>query len=52
MCIGRGPEWDADDHGYKSNLVIASKQFQRAQSLWGGNSTAIQGRLPFSRILH
>ena len=43
MCIGRGPEWDADDHGYKSNLVIATKQFERAQSLWSGNATTVQG---------
>ena len=48
MCIGRGPEWDADDHGYKSNLVIATKQFERAQSLWSSNATTVQGKPTFS----
>ena len=45
LCIGRGPEYDADDHGYKSNLVIATKQFERAQSLWQGAATKITGAL-------
>jgi hypothetical protein len=51
MCIGRGPEWDADDHGYKSNIVIATKQFERAQSLWSGNITSIQGAPPTARSI-
>lgn len=47
MCIGRGPEWDADDHGYKSNIVIATKQFERAQSLWSADSTLVEGGISY-----
>ena len=46
LCIGRGPEYDADDHGYKSNLVIAGKQFNKAQDLWQGKSAKIAGTSP------
>lgn len=45
LCIGRGPEYDADDHGFKSNIVIASKQFKKAQELWQGSTTTLRGAL-------
>ena len=35
LCIGRGPAWEADDHGFKSNSIIAGRQFERARSLFG-----------------
>lgn len=34
MCIGRGPAWEVDDHGFKSNEIIARRQSDKAQSLW------------------
>ena len=34
MCIGRGPAWEADDHGYKSNEIIARRQSDKAKQLW------------------
>lgn len=43
MCIGRGPAYEADDFGYKSNEIIASKQFEKARSLWEGNTTTLKG---------
>lgn len=33
MCIGRGPAWEADDHGFASNAIIAGRQADRARSL-------------------
>ena len=43
LCIGRGPAFEADDHGYKSNEIIATKQFQKARDLWNGNGTHLSG---------
>ena len=44
MCIGRGPAWEADDHGYKSNEIIARRQSDKAVELWeDGKATAITG---------
>ncbi len=39
MCIGRGPAWEADDHGFKSNEIIARRQSDKAQSLWQDNGS-------------
>lgn len=38
MCIGRGPAWDVDDHGFKSNEIIARRQSDKAQALWEEDS--------------
>ena len=43
LCIGRGPAFDADDHGYESNTIIATKQFEKARDLWYGNGTHLSG---------
>jgi hypothetical protein len=40
MCIGLGPAWEADDHGFKSNEIIARRQFARAVSLWNDSEGA------------
>lgn len=50
MCIGRGPAYDADDHGYKSNAIIAGKQFEKAKDLWQGNSSLLEGELSKSSL--
>jgi hypothetical protein len=34
LCIGRGPAWEADDHGFTSNAIIAGRQADRARSLF------------------
>ena len=34
LCIGRGPAWEADDHGFASNSIIAGRQAERARSLF------------------
>lgn len=39
MCIGRGPAWEVDDHGFKSNEIIARRQSNKAQSLWEDNGS-------------
>ena len=39
MCIGRGPAWEEDDHGFKSNEIIARRQSDKAQSLWEDNGS-------------
>ena len=44
MCIGRGPAWEADDHGFKSNEIIARRQSDKAVELWeDSKATAIKG---------
>ena len=44
MCIGRGPAWEADDHGYKSNEIIARRQADKAVELWeDSKATLITG---------
>ena len=45
MCIGRGPAYDADDHGFQSNEIIAGRQAAKAAELWAGASGAISGEL-------
>lgn len=40
LCIGRGPAWDADDFGFRSNEVIARRQAEAAAALWLGSSNA------------
>ena len=37
LCIGRGPAWDADDFGFRSNEVIARRQAEAAAALWLGS---------------
>lgn len=46
MCIGRGPAYDADDHGFKSNEIIAGKQADKAQELWAGSAATVSGEDP------
>jgi len=36
LCIGRGPEFAADDFGFRSNAVIAARQAETAARLWLG----------------
>ena len=44
MCIGRGPAWEADDYGYRSNAIIARRQSEKAIELWqSGAATPISG---------
>ena len=43
LCIGRGPAYDADDHGFQSNLIIAGRQAARAAELWSGQSADVSG---------
>lgn len=43
MCIGRGPAWEADDYGYRSNEVIARRQSDKAIELWQSAATPIAG---------
>jgi neutral ceramidase len=46
MCIGRGPAWQADDHGFRSNEIIARRQSEKAIELWQDNSASvISGRV-------
>lgn len=47
MCVGLGPAWEADDHGYKSNEIIARRQYNKALSLWhdeDGTALDISGK--------
>ncbi len=53
LCIGRGPEFAADDFGFRSNAVIAARQAEAAARLWlgggggGGGLANVSGaRLP------
>jgi len=46
MCIGRGPAWEADDHGFKSNEIIARRQSDKAQALWEDGGLDISGKAP------
>jgi hypothetical protein len=39
MCIARGPAYEADDYGYASNLIIASRQSEKAKELWASDSS-------------
>ena len=44
MCIGRGPAWEADDYGYRSNKIIAQRQSDKAIELWqSSTATPISG---------
>ena len=45
MCIGRGPAYEADDQGFKSNEIIAGKQFHKAKDLWHGDLTPLSGNI-------
>ena len=45
LCIGRGPAYGADDHGFESNVIIASRQAAKAAELWSGDGTPLQGAL-------
>ena len=38
LCIGRGPAWEADDFGFRSNEVIARRQAEAAAALWLGSN--------------
>ena len=42
LCIGRGPAFQADDHGFKSNAIIAGRQAAKAQDLWQEQGPAVQ----------
>ncbi|CAL8468077.1 g7616 [Coccomyxa elongata] len=51
MCIARGPAWEVDDHGFKSNEIIARRQSNKAQSLWQDNdSLDITGSVDFRHM--
>ncbi|KAK9901622.1 hypothetical protein WJX75_005298 [Coccomyxa subellipsoidea] len=51
MCIGRGPAWEVDDHGFKSNEIIARRQSNKAQSLWEDNgSLDISGSVDYRHM--
>ncbi|KAK9785596.1 hypothetical protein WJX73_002285 [Symbiochloris irregularis] len=43
QCIGRGPAWKADDHGFLSNEIIAGYQADKASELWKGSADALSG---------
>ena len=43
LCIGRGPAYDADDHGFQSNLIIAGRQAGKAAELWFSKPADLSG---------
>jgi hypothetical protein len=45
LCIARGPAYEADDFGYASNLIIATRQSEKAKELWASDSALpLKGR--------